>query len=297
MHIYHDDARMQCANRLLATVAPQMSTLSFKFGSHAHDWVATQVNRDLDLPSFKGQDAGTVYFNAVADVTQILRDSGRLHFNEPKLSCARDYATGYREGVETAQAKDINSNRQLIREVKNMVHEEFKTFNSRIDQDRKMHVDSLRTLHNEHVGRLQEIRTAIEKAVGGHTFWLGSSSVPSNNDVAAGCDDSFRSDNYLGYDDSFRSRSPLPNITCKLELGSPSCIKTVSLLSDDETRCRSNTSATSTPWSTNGEMRRGQTFFSAVESQVQFLANLIQLYLFGCVFFCMVLVCGFVGKW
>ncbi|KAK8215877.1 hypothetical protein IWZ01DRAFT_524761 [Phyllosticta capitalensis] len=62
-----------------------MSTLSFESRSHAHDWVATQVNRDLDLPSSKGQDAGTVYFNAVADVTQILWDSGRLHFNEPKL--------------------------------------------------------------------------------------------------------------------------------------------------------------------------------------------------------------------
>ncbi|KAK8216576.1 hypothetical protein IWZ01DRAFT_525321 [Phyllosticta capitalensis] len=91
--IYDDDARVECARTILSTVPLHWAAPNFKFRSDAQDWVASRLDRQTRFPLFRGQDPNFVYSNTVVNVTQLLRDSDCLSFNEPKVGIIDENAT------------------------------------------------------------------------------------------------------------------------------------------------------------------------------------------------------------
>ncbi|KAK8182310.1 hypothetical protein BC567DRAFT_261009 [Phyllosticta citribraziliensis] len=84
----------------------------------------------------------------------ILRDRGEVTFDEPRLGCPRDHATGFREGRDHEKASTVNAFKQLTATIKAQQHHVIQELENR--QSMK-----IAELQQAHARALQEIKDSI----------------------------------------------------------------------------------------------------------------------------------------
>ncbi|KAK8157652.1 hypothetical protein BKA80DRAFT_125628 [Phyllosticta citrichinensis] len=91
---------------------------------------------------------------AIADATQILRDHGEISFDEPRLGCPRDHATGFREYREHEKANTLNTVKKFTANIKAQQLHAIQELEKR--QSKKM-----TEVQQAHARDVQEIKNSI----------------------------------------------------------------------------------------------------------------------------------------
>ncbi|KAK8204937.1 hypothetical protein IWZ01DRAFT_485743 [Phyllosticta capitalensis] len=160
--VFENAARLECANMLLRSfLVLLVSPGSFRFRSQAFDSVTGQLGNDFEpLPKFKGQQDDAVLNMAITDLTQMLRDRGIVSFNEPRVQYVRDFATGYREGIDDAKRMQSNASKQAHRNAKAAFHHEFETYQIKETERRQQ-------IKTDYASQVAELKSEIESLKNG----------------------------------------------------------------------------------------------------------------------------------
>ncbi|KAK8234568.1 hypothetical protein HDK77DRAFT_484765 [Phyllosticta capitalensis] len=194
--VFENAARLECANMLLRSfLVPLVSPGSFRFRSQAFDSVTGQLGNDFEpLPKFKGQQDDAVLNMAITDLTQMLRDRGIVSFNEPRVQYVRDFATGYREGIDDAKRMQSNASKQAHRNAKAAFHHEFETYQIKETERRQQIKTDYAYQVAELKGEIESLKNGIDTKISDlHVALLAAINTNPSTTPAAAATESFSS--------------------------------------------------------------------------------------------------------